>query len=180
MRETLAIDAFPYTQIDESYVDPSTLPQPKEPGDVTDFNESLKEAMTIEGALGVALVDAQSGMALATAGDPAGFNLEVAAAGNSALVQAMSRTLGDLNLDDHIEDILITLGSQYQIVRPIRQVTGGLFLYLVLDRSRANLAMARFRLTKLAEDIEISGIAERAGPCRAPNARRGDGRGDGT
>ncbi|GAA1094378.1 hypothetical protein [Tsukamurella strandjordii] len=155
VRETLAIDAFPYTQIDESYVDPAVLPEPKEPGDMTDFNESLKEAMSIEGALGVALVDSQSGMALATAGDPTEFNLEVAAAGNSALVQAMSRTLGDLDLDDHIEDILITLGSQYQIVRPIKQGAEGLFLYLVLDRSRANLAMARFRLTKLEEQIEV-------------------------
>ncbi|ADG76809.1 Roadblock/LC7 family protein OS=Tsukamurella paurometabola (strain ATCC 8368 / DSM / CCUG 35730/ CIP 100753 / JCM 10117 / KCTC 9821 / NBRC 16120 / NCIMB 702349 / NCTC 13040) OX=521096 GN=Tpau_0155 PE=4 SV=1 [Tsukamurella paurometabola] len=155
VRETLAIDAFPYTQIDESYVDPTVLPEPKERGDMTDFNESLTEAMSIEGALGVALVDSQSGMALATAGDPKEFNLEVAAAGNSALVQAMSRTLGDLDLDDHIEDILITLGSQYQIVRPIRQGAEGLFLYLVLDRARANLAMARFRLTKLEEQIEV-------------------------
>ena len=54
-----------------------------------------------------------------------------------------------------IEDILITLGTQYQIVRPINQGTDDLFLYLVLDRSRANLAMARFRLTKLAEQIEV-------------------------
>ena len=162
--EPLAIDPFPYTQIDESYVDAETLQnlqkaqsphEGKEPGDMTEFNESLNEAMTIDGALGVALVDASSGMALATAGDPAEFNLEVAAAGNSALVQAMSRTLGDLDLDDHIEDILITLGTQYQIVRPINQGTDDLFLYLVLDRSRANLAMARFRLTKLAEQIEV-------------------------
>ncbi|MCA0159150.1 hypothetical protein LB823_23360, partial [Tsukamurella sp. M9C] len=162
--EPLAIDPYPYTQIDETYVDSETLQnlqnrqaphEPKDPGDMTEFNESLNEAMTIDGALGVALVDASSGMALATAGDPAEFNLEVAAAGNSALVQAMSRTLGDLDLDDHIEDILITLGTQYQIVRPINQGTDDLFLYLVLDRSRANLAMARFRLTKLAEQIEV-------------------------
>ncbi|GAB3134095.1 hypothetical protein GCM10027289_25240 [Tsukamurella serpentis] len=155
--EPLAIDPFPYTTIDESYVDESLLHTPhlpEEPG-MADFNESLSEAMNIDGALGVALVDSGSGMALATAGDPAGFNLEVAAAGNSALVQAMGRTLGDLDLDDHIEDILITLGTQYQIVRPIRQGTDDLFLYLVLDRSRANLAMARFRLTKLAEAIEL-------------------------
>lgn len=162
--EPLAIDPYPYTQIDETYVDSETLQnlqnrqapyEPKDPGDMTEFNESLNEAMTIDGALGVALVDASSGMALATAGNPAEFNLEVAAAGNSALVQAMSRTLGDLDLDDHIEDILITLGTQYQIVRPINQGTDDLFLYLVLDRSRANLAMARFRLTKLAEQIEV-------------------------
>ncbi|WP_445195051.1 roadblock/LC7 domain-containing protein, partial [Tsukamurella paurometabola] len=162
--EPLAIDPFPYTQIDETYVDAETLQnlqtaqtphEGKEPGDMTEFNESLNEAMNIDGALGVALVDAQSGMALATAGNPAEFNLEVAAAGNSALVQAMGRTLGDLDLDDHIEDILITLGTQYQIVRPINQGTDDLFLYLVLDRSRANLAMARFRLTKLAEQIEV-------------------------
>ena len=136
-------------------VTPEVTPAPEQAGDRARTAEALREAMAIDGALGVALVDAQSGMALATAGDPAEFNLEVAAAGNSALVQAMGRTLGDLDVDDHIEDILVTLGTQYHIVRPIPAGADDLFLYLVLDRARSNLAMSRFRLTKLAEQIRL-------------------------
>ena len=74
--------------------------------------------MEIEGALGVALVDSSSGMALGTAGSPMDIDLDVAAAGNSNVVQAKMRTMADLGLQQSIEDILITLDKQYHIVRP--------------------------------------------------------------
>lgn len=123
---------------------------------VSDFNQAMQDCLNIEGALGAALVDVQSGMALATAGSPQSVNLEIAAAGNSSVMQAKMRTMQDLGLQDEIEDILITLGRQYHIIRPISGRDGkGLFLYLVLDRARANLAMARFRLTKIEQDFRI-------------------------
>ena len=121
---------------------------------MNDHSTALKEAMQIEGALGVALVDSNSGMALGTAGSPMDLDLEVAAAGNSSVVQAKLRTMADLGLQQSIEDILITLDKQYHIIRPLaRQNT--FFLYLVLDRSRANLAMARFKLARIEQDLKI-------------------------
>ena len=120
----------------------------------TSHTDALKTAMEIEGALGVALVDSTSGMALATAGSPMDLDLEVAAAGNSSVVQAKLRTMADLGLQQSIEDILITLDKQYHIIRLLhRQPT--VFLYLVLDRARANLAMARFRLTAVEKDLVL-------------------------
>ena len=113
-----------------------------------------KGAMEIEGALGVALVDSSSGMALGTAGSPMDIDLDVAAAGNSNVVQAKMRTMADLGLQQSIEDILITLDKQYHIIRPLARQEG-FFLYLVLDRARANLAMARFRLASLEKDLKI-------------------------
>ena len=123
---------------------------------MSDFNQAMQDCLTIEGALGAALVDQQSGMALATAGSPQSVNLDVAAAGNSSVMQAKLRTMADLGLQDQIEDILITLGRQYHIIRPISSTEGrGLFLYIVLDKGRANLAMARFRLTKIEQDFRL-------------------------
>ena len=113
---------------------------------------ALEAATAIEGALGAAVVDSSLGMALATAGDPPGIDLDVAAAGNSALVAAKQRTMADLGLTDRIEDVLVTLGTQYHVIR-MSDAHPGLFLYLVLDRSRANLAAARFELGRIERRI---------------------------
>jgi len=118
---------------------------------------SLKEAMSsIEGALGVALVDYTSGMALGTLGGSSDFNLEIAAAGNTDVIRAKLRTMEHLGLHDEIEDILITLGSQYHLIRLLKaRGNSGLFLYLVLDSGRANLAMARHQLKRIETGLEI-------------------------
>ncbi|MCH8614315.1 hypothetical protein [Arsenicicoccus dermatophilus] len=123
---------------------------------MADVERTMQDCLGIEGALGAALVDQSSGMALATAGSGDCVNLEVAAAGNSSVVQAKNRTLEDLGLDDQIEDILITLGRQYHLIRPISSREGrGLFLYLVLDRQRSDLATARLRLTRIEQDFRL-------------------------
>ncbi|GAB7187440.1 hypothetical protein ATKI12_7271 [Kitasatospora sp. Ki12] len=124
---------------------------------MTDAAGALKQAMTsIEGAIGAALVDYNSGMALATLDGPGGLDLNVAAAGNTDVVRAKMRTMDMLGLQDGIEDILITLSSQYHLIRPLTGRTGkGLFLYLALDKARANLAMARHQLVKIEADLEV-------------------------
>ncbi len=121
------------------------------------MESALADAMsTIEGAIGVALVDYTSGMALATLGDNLALDLNIAAAGNTDVVRAKMRTMEMLELQGSIEDMLITLTAQYHIIRPVTGKSGsGLFLYLVLDRKRANLALARHRLARLESDLEV-------------------------
>ncbi|MEU6016483.1 hypothetical protein ABZ826_21185 [Streptomyces sp. NPDC047515] len=118
---------------------------------------SLKEAMSsIEGTVAVALVDYTSGMALGTLGGGKDFNLEVAAAGNTDVVRSKLRTMEHLGLKDEIEDILITLGTQYHLIRLLKaRGSNGLFLYLVLDAQRANLAMARHQLKRIETELEV-------------------------
>ena len=118
---------------------------------------ALKEAMTIEGALGVALVDWDSGMPLGTLGGGKYLDLELAAAGNTEVVRAKMRTMASLNLNDTIEDILITLGKQYHLIRLMSNADGShnLFLYLALDRSKANLALARHHLKRIESDLDV-------------------------
>ncbi|MEU6986834.1 hypothetical protein ABZ946_25920 [Streptomyces sp. NPDC046324] len=118
---------------------------------------SLKEAMTaIEGSLGVALVDYTSGMALGTLGGGKDLDLAVAAAGNTDVIRAKTRTMEMLGLKEDIEDVLITLSGQYHLIRLIKGRGGnGLFLYIVLDKGRANLAMARHQLKRIEAELEL-------------------------
>jgi hypothetical protein len=118
---------------------------------------ALKEAMNIEGAIGVALVDWESGMPLGTLGGGKYLNLELAAAGNTEVVRAKMRTMASLNLNDTIEDILITLTRQYHLIRLMGNADGShnMFLYLALDRTKANLALARHHLKRIEGDLEI-------------------------
>ena len=123
---------------------------------MADMDTALKEAMQIDGAIGVAVVDYTSGMALGTLGSSKELDLTVAAAGNTDVVRAKMRTLDLLKLKDEIEDILITLGSQYHLIRPLRSRGGqGLFIYLALLKNRANLAMARHQIKKIEEDLHM-------------------------
>jgi hypothetical protein len=114
---------------------------------------ALKEAMSIDGALGACLVDWESGMSLGAIGGGEHLDLDVAAAGNTEVIRAKMRTMHALRVDDTIEDILISLSRQYHLIRPIRN--SGLFLYAVLDRQRANLALARHSLRLIESDITI-------------------------
>ncbi|MET9579657.1 hypothetical protein ABZY30_29635 [Streptomyces massasporeus] len=118
---------------------------------------SLKEIMTsIEGALGTALVDYTSGMALGTMGGGKDLDLTVAAAGNTDVIRAKVRTMEHLGLKGEIEDILITLGSQSHLLRPLKGRGGnGLFLYLVLDKKTSNLAMARHQLKRIEAGLDV-------------------------
>ncbi|WP_042405889.1 hypothetical protein [Streptacidiphilus carbonis] len=121
-----------------------------------DIDVALKQAMMIEGALGAALVDVNSGMALGAMGGGSDFDLGVAAAGNTDVVRAKLRVMEMLNLSGRIEDILTTLTSQYHLIRPLTSNSGqGLFLYLVLDRNRANLALARRQLNQVEAGLDL-------------------------
>ncbi|GLY48415.1 hypothetical protein [Lentzea sp. NBRC 102530] len=118
---------------------------------------AMKEAMSISGAVGVALVDYDSGMSLGTSGGGDWLNLEVAAAGNTEVIRSKLRVMASLGLNDTIEDILITLHRQYHLIRLMSSVKtrGSLFLYLVLERDNANLAMARHQLKRIESELQV-------------------------
>lgn len=114
--------------------------------------ELLNQLMQTEGAMCAALVDYNSGMLLESVGT--GMDLELAAAGNTEVVRAKMKTMKSLGMQGSIEDILITLTHQYHIIRPVEK-HDGLFIYYVLDRSRANLAMARRKVLEAESQTAI-------------------------
>ncbi len=114
--------------------------------------ETLPKLFEIEGCVGACIVDSNSGMTLGSIGGT--VDLEVAAAGNTEVVRAKRKTMKALNLQDQIEDILITLGKAYHLIRPLVS-NDALFIYLVLDKSKANLAMARHQLRQIEKDLVV-------------------------
>jgi predicted regulator of Ras-like GTPase activity (Roadblock/LC7/MglB family) len=119
---------------------------------MSNVNESLAKLMDIDGAIGSCIVDSTSGMVLGKLGS--GINLDVAGAGNTEVVRAKQKTMKALGLRDKIDDILITLGTQYHVIRPLAD-KGGLFIYLALDKGKANLAMARHKVSEVEKTVEI-------------------------
>jgi hypothetical protein len=122
---------------------------------MSQIDSSIQDLLSIDGATGAAIVDIASGMALASGGTP-GFDLDIAAAGNSNVVRAKLATMEDIGLRSTIEDLMITLDSQYHLINVLNTSdTQGLFIYLVLDRAKANLALARHKLSRIAATLEL-------------------------
>ena len=119
---------------------------------MANIKQSLEQLMTVDGAMCAALVDSESGMMLGSTG--AGVDLEIAAAGNTEVMRAKLRTMKQLGLDDRIDDVLITLGKQYHIIRPMSRKEG-LFIYLVLDKTRSNLALSRRKVLDVEKELEF-------------------------
>ena len=119
---------------------------------MANINQTLEELMTLDGAMCAAVVDSSSGMILGSTGS--GLDMEVAAAGNTEVVRSKIKTMRALGLNDVIEDILITLGKHYHIIRPSARKEG-VFIYFVLDKQRANLAMARRKTQDVDKDMNF-------------------------
>lgn len=116
------------------------------------IDASLKELMEIDGSMGCSIVDYTSGMSLGAEGS--GVDLELAAAGNSQVVKAKMATMKSLGITGGITDILITLEDQLHVIRPTEKHEG-LFIYLVLDKVKSNLALARRKVQSIEAALEV-------------------------
>lgn len=120
---------------------------------MANIQESLDEIMNIDGAIGAALVDYKSGMTLGVVGG-GNIDMELAGAGTTEVVRAEKQIIDQLELQDQIEDILITLESQYHLVRVFHQ-NDNIFTYLVLDTKKSNLALARMQLGEIDKNLDL-------------------------
>ena len=125
---------------------------------MSNLQATLQSALALDGVLGVALGDWKTGMCLGSVGtDTSAFplaNLELAVAGNTEVIRAKLNVAKSLEFKDGIEDILITLTTQYHLIR-LTQAIDGLFFYMALDREKGNLALARFKLMELEKKLVL-------------------------
>lgn len=115
---------------------------------------ALKELSTIDGFIAGAVGNSASGMVMGSIGGSDKFNVEVAVAANTEVVKSKNRAMKALKIGGGIEDILITLTDQYHLIRPL-QSHPEIFLYLAVDRERANLGMARFTLANAEGSLNL-------------------------
>jgi predicted regulator of Ras-like GTPase activity (Roadblock/LC7/MglB family) len=116
---------------------------------VVDFGPLVEQP----GFIGACLVDSTTGMVMAIEGGGR-FDMELAAAGNTEVVRSKRRTIATLKLKDSIEDILISLGTQYHLIRPL-QSNDAIFVYVALDKRMANLALARLAMQKVEQNLSL-------------------------
>ncbi len=113
-----------------------------------------QQMLKIDGAIGSAVVDNQSGMALATAGTA--YDMNVVAGSAIAIIRAFLSTSSNAGATEVDLEYVVGVYDHYLLM--IRILTGdnsGLSMVLVLDRERSNQAMANFRLAQFAELITV-------------------------
>jgi len=126
---------------------------------VPGVDHCLLQAMAIPGAIGASIVDYTTGFAIATAGAAPDSDHEAAAAGAADVVlAATSRSLFVSAVPhDLLEDLIITTAGGYHLLRPVQtDFDSRLVLYVWLDRIHGNLAVARRRMQKLADELVTS------------------------
>lgn len=144
-------DGFTVNPVQERKLPETFMMENTMPKNVT---TSLKSLSKINGFIGAAVVDSDSGMAFGTVGGNPNFDIDMAAAANTDVMAAKLRAKEVLELDDNIDDILITLSSQYHILRPL-STRPSVFIYLALASTQANLAMARMKVKSIEKDLVI-------------------------
>jgi predicted regulator of Ras-like GTPase activity (Roadblock/LC7/MglB family) len=112
----------------------------------------LEKLLSFDGAMCVALVDSETGMILGKAGS--GVDIDLAAAGASVILRARLASIKALGDDEKIDDVLISLTSQVQIIHPLPH-TPTIFTYLIGDKAKSSLAMARYKAAEADLQIQL-------------------------
>jgi hypothetical protein len=111
---------------------------------ILDEAEALLDPVSdIDGFMLACLVDASTGMVLASRKDQDDISLPTAAAGAADIANVLALLAGQLPVDG-LEDVMVTFRRQLYIMRLVREnPEPQILLLVILDRSRVNLAMAR-------------------------------------
>lgn len=121
-----------------------------------DSAECLRQVMAMQGAIGAHLVDTTTGLSVGSAGRAPNGDHRVTAAGVADLLHATlsSGAIATVGRPGSVDDIVVTAGNGYHLMH----VVGGrsaapLLLYVWLDRTTGNLAMAQRRMRAATSEL---------------------------
>ena len=110
---------------------------------VPEADELLAPARAIDGFRLACLIDASTGMVLATRQEANAPSAPAAAAGAADLVSVLALLNGKLATGETLEDVMVTFSDSFFMVRPVgREPEPRILLLIVTDRHRTNLALA--------------------------------------
>tara|TARA_Y100001949_G_C15898128_1_gene291329 strand:- start:433 stop:807 length:375 start_codon:yes stop_codon:yes gene_type:complete len=116
---------------------------------IDQFIENAKESS--DGIHAISVVEIASGMSLGSYTDGS-LDPDVASAYNVEVIKSKLKAIDALGLKDKIDDVLITLDTQYHLINCTDKGTH--MLYLAADKKKANLALLRAVVAKGKKDIQ--------------------------
>ncbi|HEY0856833.1 MAG TPA: hypothetical protein VGE16_07240 [Albitalea sp.] len=121
--------------------------------DAARARQALAEMLSIDGLLGCAVVDGTTGLVLARESredQPA--DLDLSAAASAQVLRAHRLAARNMGLSEHIDEVMVSAGARQQVLRTVSRHPD-LFLLALLDKHRANLALARYKLMEVEKGL---------------------------
>ena len=134
-----------------------------------EFINAVAKVMEIAGADACSIVDIESGECLTRAGGVPDESLATACIVNARMLRSNLRMAHD-QYAEGIEDVLISMARHYHLIRLIHceSEPPRLFLYVVLERDKANLAMARRKVAEVESSlVHLPNASQRIEAARA-------------
>ena len=115
---------------------------------------ALAGMLTLDGLIGCAVVDSSTGLVLAREARDAApsVNLDLAAAACAQVLRAHRQAARNMGLADRVDEVMTSAGPRQHLMRTL-SAHPDLFLVVLLDKHRTNLALARFQLMEVERGL---------------------------
>jgi hypothetical protein len=120
---------------------------------VSSLEEALQKVLAVDGVQVAALVDIATGMVVRSAGDE-GPDFAAAAASVADEARACRAMLGPGSPGGGLDEISLMTAGRIHLARVLSDLPGeGMVLFVDLDRTRVNFALASLRVGQLAPAV---------------------------
>jgi predicted regulator of Ras-like GTPase activity (Roadblock/LC7/MglB family) len=139
--EPITPTAPPLVRISRRVLDPARAKQ------------ALSDMLTLDGLLGCAVVDGTTGLVLARElREDQPVDMDLAAAACAQVLRAHRLAARSMGLSEQTEEVMTSAGPRQQVLRTVSHFPE-LFLVVLLDKQRTNLALARFKLMEVERGL---------------------------
>jgi predicted regulator of Ras-like GTPase activity (Roadblock/LC7/MglB family) len=115
--------------------------------------QALADMLTLDGLLGCAVVDSTTGLVLARElREDQPVDMDLAAAACAQVLRAHRLAARSMGLSENTEEVMTSAGARQQVMRTVSHFPE-LFLVVLLDKQRTNLALARFKLMEVERGL---------------------------
>ena len=122
-------------------------------GIVSSLTESLRQVMAVEGVRAAAVIGIATGMVVRSAGEQ-GKDFAAAAASMADEARTVRAVLGPGRPGGSLDEISLVTEGRLHVSKVLDSRLGeGLLLFVDLDRTRANIALASLRVGQLAPAV---------------------------